>query len=278
MTAAKKSVKKEEKEVGWESSETKTEAKNTESNFVSKADSILGPVRDDDHGRRDERGPRDNYRRDDRRDYDRRDERRDYGRRDYDRPPREFERRDYDRRDNYRRDDRRDDRRDYDRRDERGPRDNYRRDDRRDDRRDYDRPPRDDFRRDDRRDYGRREGGFRGREDRREFDRREERRDDRREERRGNDPSNSLILFGIGYDYTNESLRDEIMRMRVEGIFDVNVVMDRETRRPKGFAFLKFDHVEEAKTAKQIIENAPLIPGADNFRVDFSRERQPRRF
>ena len=215
--------------------ETPKKERNTEG-FKSKADAVLGTYKESAGGYNERHGDR----HDDRRGgyNDRRDDRRDFNRGDDRR--RDFE----DRRGGY--NDRRDERkRGYnDRRDDRGRDGHYeRRDDRRGDRRDFGDRVNDDRRRDDR--------------------------------RRENEPSAGLVVFGIGFEYNNDTLRDVFSR-HIRDDFNLNVVCDRETRRPKGFCFMNFQSVDAAKNAKEALERAGPLPNCDNIRIDFSKERQRR--
>lgn len=216
--------------------EQKNEIKETEEMPISKSTISVNSVNGVENEKSVENKIEDVKVEDKRSDYERRDDRR-YNRwGSYDR------RSGYDRRYN-RWDDRRGDYyRGYDYRDDR-------RYGRRDMRRDYD---------DRRRDFYDRRGYFR--------------RDDRREDfpRNNSDPSNGLIVFGLGSEMTSEQFKD-ILSNHIKFKFEARVIEDRDSRRCKGFGFINFDTVDEAKEARKILEELGSLQNNEPLRCDFSR-------
>lgn len=127
--------------------------------------------------------------------------------------------------------------------------------------------------RDDRR-YGRRDMRREYDDRRRDFyDRRGYlRRDDRREDfpRNNSDPSNGLIVFGLGSEMTSEQFKD-ILSNHIKFKFEARAIEDRDSRRCKGFGFINFDTVDEAKEARKILEELGSLQNNEPLRCDFSR-------
>ena len=95
----------------------------------------------------------------------------------------------------------------------------------------------------------------------------------RRRERTPPPPSNSIGVFGLSYDTSEDTLRElftgfgEIERLVI--------LTDRETGKSRGFGFITFDSVENATGAKEKL-NGQEVDGR-NIRVDFSHGKRERR-
>ncbi len=82
-----------------------------------------------------------------------------------------------------------------------------------------------------------------------------------------------LYVGNLSYDSTEDSIRAAF----AEGgrnVTDVHVMTDRETGRPRGFAFVEFSTDAEALAAIEQLDGQAL--DGRNLRVNEARERQPR--
>ena len=120
-------------------------------------------------------------------------------------------------------------RRDEPRRDERREDDSYRREDRRDD---------DSYRREDRRD------------------------DDRRERGSSSKSSTSVLVRKLSYRTSTEELKKPFLEFGE--VTDVYIPLDFNTRRPRGFGFVKFANPEDADAAIRAMDGAEI----DGARVE----------
>ncbi len=84
--------------------------------------------------------------------------------------------------------------------------------------------------------------------------------------------SNRLYVGNLSFNTTTETIREEFGALGE--VTDVHVVMDRETGRPRGFAFVTMGSPAEA--AKAINEmNGKMLDGRP-LRVNEAEERAPR--
>lgn len=202
---------------------------------------------------------RDNYRR---RDEDDRPRRRDNYREDRDEYRRDYYREDDRRRPSYRDDyRRRDDRDEYRRRDDRDDRDDYRRRDDRDRFGSY----RDDYA-GKRRNYGSDDYDYKRR---RGYDERPRR--GSREYGSG-EPNETLGIFNLSYDVNQRDLEEHLQEVlkQFEDNYRVRLIMDRHTGQGKGFGFITFKTVDDAKAAKDILTTETPFKGKI-YRVDFAK-------
>jgi RNA recognition motif-containing protein len=82
--------------------------------------------------------------------------------------------------------------------------------------------------------------------------------------------SKKLYVGNLPFTSTEEDLRQVFER---HGSVDsVNVIMDRDTGRPRGFAFVEMSDESGAKDAIRALDNSDL--GGRNIRVDEAQDRQ----
>uniref|UniRef100_A0A8C4Q9B0 Transformer 2 beta homolog n=1 Tax=Eptatretus burgeri TaxID=7764 RepID=A0A8C4Q9B0_EPTBU len=79
------------------------------------------------------------------------------------------------------------------------------------------------------------------------------------------EPNECLGIFGLSYNTTGQDLRD--IFSRYGPLSDVSVVLDQQTGRPRGFAFVSFENLDDAREAKEQA-NGMEVDGR-NIRVDF---------
>ena len=66
-----------------------------------------------------------------------------------------------------------------------------------------------------------------------------------------------LYVGNLSYGVTEDQLRD--LFSQAGAIREVALIMDRETRRPKGFGFVEMGTEEEAKEAIRRFDNGDLL-------------------
>lgn len=82
-----------------------------------------------------------------------------------------------------------------------------------------------------------------------------------------------LYIGNLSFDTTEDTLRNAL----AEGgrqVKEVNIMTDRDTGRPRGFAFAEMGNDQDAQAAIQSLNGANL-DGRD-LNVNEARERQPR--
>ncbi|XP_032821530.1 uncharacterized protein LOC116948692 isoform X1 [Petromyzon marinus] len=85
--------------------------------------------------------------------------------------------------------------------------------------------------------------------------------------RQGNpEPNTCLGVFGLSLYTTEHDLREVFGRYGP--VADVNVVYDQQSGRPRGFAFVYMQNMEDSKEAKERVNGMEL--DGRNIRVDFS--------
>ncbi|KAF0756748.1 hypothetical protein AaE_004507 [Aphanomyces astaci] len=110
--------------------------------------------------------------------------------------------------------------------------------------------------------------------DRRRSDRRGDRSRSRsrdRSSRRGDPVPQSLLVRGLPANITADQLRDKFSR-RNGDIRDVYIPKDHATGEPRGFAFLEFHDIREAREVKQSMDRT-IIDGAE-VGVLFAQQRR----
>uniref|UniRef100_A0A452E029 Transformer-2 protein homolog beta n=1 Tax=Capra hircus TaxID=9925 RepID=A0A452E029_CAPHI len=85
------------------------------------------------------------------------------------------------------------------------------------------------------------------------------------------DPNCCLGVFGLSLYTTERDLRE--MFSKYGPIADVSIVYDQQSRRSRGFAFVYFENVDDAKEAKECA-NGMELDGC-RIRVDFSITKRP---
>lgn len=82
--------------------------------------------------------------------------------------------------------------------------------------------------------------------------------------------SSKLYVGNIPFSTTEAELRD--LFGEHGGVGSVSVITDRETGRPRGFAFVEMDDAEGAQAAIRALDGSQL--GGRSLRVDQAQERQ----
>uniref|UniRef100_A0A8C3PP49 Transformer-2 protein homolog beta n=1 Tax=Calidris pygmaea TaxID=425635 RepID=A0A8C3PP49_9CHAR len=85
------------------------------------------------------------------------------------------------------------------------------------------------------------------------------------------DPNCCLGVFGLSLYTTERDLREVFSKYGP--IADVSIVYDQQSRRSRGFAFVYFENVEDAKEAKERANGMEL--DGRRIRVDFSITKRP---
>lgn len=82
--------------------------------------------------------------------------------------------------------------------------------------------------------------------------------------------SKKLYVGNLPFTSTEEDLRH--LFERHGSVASVNVITDRDTGRPRGFAFVEMSEESAAKDAIRALDNSDL--GGRNIRVDEAQDRQ----
>ncbi len=82
--------------------------------------------------------------------------------------------------------------------------------------------------------------------------------------------SKKLYVGNLPFSTTEDELRQLFERHGAVG--SVNVITDRETGRPRGFAFVEMDEASAADDAQRALDGTDL--GGRNLRVNEAQERQ----
>ena len=89
--------------------------------------------------------------------------------------------------------------------------------------------------------------------------------------------SNKIYVGNLPFSSTEADLRDVFGRHG--GVESVNIITDRETGRPRGFAFVEMEDASGAQDAIRALDGTDL--GGRNIKVneaqDKNRDRGPRR-
>jgi cold-inducible RNA-binding protein len=84
--------------------------------------------------------------------------------------------------------------------------------------------------------------------------------------------NNTLFVGNVSFNTTENDLQDAFAAHGV--VSDVNLVTDRATGKPRGFAFVTMSTEEEAQAAIQGLNGKPL--GGRNLTVNIARPREER--
>jgi RNA recognition motif-containing protein len=90
------------------------------------------------------------------------------------------------------------------------------------------------------------------------------------EARRGNKLSKKLYVGNLSFSTTEDELRAVFERHG--GVESVKVIMDRDTGRPRGFAFVEMQDAQGAAAAMRALNGTEV--GGRSLRVDEAQERQ----
>ena len=82
-----------------------------------------------------------------------------------------------------------------------------------------------------------------------------------------------LYIGNLSYDTTEDSLRAALTEGG-RGVKEIHIVTDRETGRPRGFAFAEMTNEAEAQAAIQALDGTDL--DGRTLNVNEAKERQPR--
>lgn len=85
--------------------------------------------------------------------------------------------------------------------------------------------------------------------------------------------NNRLYVGNLSYDVTQDSVRECFASCG--SVSEVNVLMDRETGRPRGFAFVTMANEADATSAISQLNNSMFL--GRPLRVSVAEERAPRR-
>jgi RNA recognition motif-containing protein len=83
---------------------------------------------------------------------------------------------------------------------------------------------------------------------------------------------NKLYVGNMSFNSTEDDIRDAFAAHGT--VTSVNIVMDRETGRPRGFAFVEMGSDQEAQAAMQALDGQDL--GGRNLKVNVAKPREPR--
>ena len=82
-----------------------------------------------------------------------------------------------------------------------------------------------------------------------------------------------LYIGNLSYDTNEDSLRNALAEDGRQ-VREVHIMTDRDTGRPRGFAFAEMGSDQDAQAAIQALDGANL--DGRNLNVNEARERQPR--
>ena len=83
---------------------------------------------------------------------------------------------------------------------------------------------------------------------------------------------NKLYVGNMSFNSTEDDIRDAFAPYGT--VTSVNIVMDRDTGRPRGFAFVEMGSDGEAQAAMQALDGQDL--GGRNLKVNVAKPREPR--
>ena len=84
-----------------------------------------------------------------------------------------------------------------------------------------------------------------------------------------------LYVGNLSYDTTEDGLRT--MFAKAGTVVAVDMIKDRDTGRPKGFAFITMNNQEEAENAIKMLNEKMLDDRAIRVNIAKPREERPRR-
>jgi cold-inducible RNA-binding protein len=82
-----------------------------------------------------------------------------------------------------------------------------------------------------------------------------------------------LYVGNLSFDTTEDSL-NKALSADGRGVKEVNLVLDRDTGRPRGFAFAEMANDNDAQAAIKALDGTEL--DGRNLKVNEAHERQPR--
>ena len=82
-----------------------------------------------------------------------------------------------------------------------------------------------------------------------------------------------LYVGNLSFDTTEDSL-NKALSADGRGVKEVNLVLDRDTGRPRGFAFAEMANDNDAQAAIKALDGSEL--DGRNLKVNEAHERQPR--
>jgi RNA recognition motif-containing protein len=83
---------------------------------------------------------------------------------------------------------------------------------------------------------------------------------------------NKLYVGNLSFQSTEHDIRDAVAAFGT--VTSVDVIMDRETGRPRGFAFVEMSNAAEAQAAVRGLDGKPL--GGRNLKVNVAKPREAR--
>jgi RNA recognition motif-containing protein len=83
---------------------------------------------------------------------------------------------------------------------------------------------------------------------------------------------NKLYVGNMSFNSTEDDIRDAFAAYGT--VTSVNIVMDRDTGRPRGFAFVEMGSDGEAQAAMQGLDGQDL--GGRSLKVNVAKPREPR--
>ena len=83
---------------------------------------------------------------------------------------------------------------------------------------------------------------------------------------------NKLYVGNLSFNSTEDDITDAFSAYGT--VTSVNVIMDRDTGRPRGFAFVEMGSDQEAQSAVQALDGQDL--GGRNIKVNVAKPREPR--
>lgn len=85
----------------------------------------------------------------------------------------------------------------------------------------------------------------------------------------------NIFVGNLSYDATEDDLRDAFAQYGE--VSSVNVITDRDTGRPRGFAFVEMPNDSEAQTAIESLNQSEIRGRAVNVNVARPKTDRPRR-
>jgi RNA recognition motif-containing protein len=83
---------------------------------------------------------------------------------------------------------------------------------------------------------------------------------------------NKLYVGNLSFNSTEDDITDAFAAHGT--VTSVNLIMDRETGRPRGFAFVEMSNDSEANSAMQALDGKDL--DGRNLKVNIAKPREPR--
>lgn len=83
---------------------------------------------------------------------------------------------------------------------------------------------------------------------------------------------NKLYVGNLSFSSTEDDVRDAFSAFG--DVTSVNLIMDRETGRPRGFGFVEMGSDAEAASAVEAMDGQPL--DGRNLKVNIAKPREPR--